>query len=355
MNEKQAKKWFLSCLAFLVAGLVLIALMMIIVDPYFHYHKPLSFLSYRLYEERYTNDGIARHFEYDALITGTSMTQNFKTSEMDDLFGTKAVKNTFSGAGYEELSENLERALSRNPNLKTVLLGLDQNGLLRAYDWRQYDDYPEYLYDDTPLNDASYLFNKSIIYHGVLPAITMTLTGQESTTMDEYSSWEDETGLRQVLYNYDRTTLEKRDGNYGEAEKAAVTKTITENVVNLANRYPDTTFYIFYPPYSICYFDAHSIHGTLPKELAAQQTATELLLTCPNVKLYNFFDQYDVICNLDYYSDAGHYDARVNSHILQWISEDVGLVTKDNYLEKSEKQKEFFLNFDYESIYENVE
>ena len=125
MNEKDAKKWFFSCLALLVSGLVFWALVMIITDPYFHYHKPLSFLSYRLYEERYTNDGIARHFDYDALITGTSMTQNFKTSEMDELLGTRAVKNTFSGAGYQELSENLERALQRNPDLKTVLMGLD--------------------------------------------------------------------------------------------------------------------------------------------------------------------------------------------------------------------------------------
>ena len=40
------------------------------MDPYFHYHGPFSSFSYRLYEERYINDGISRHFNYDAIITG---------------------------------------------------------------------------------------------------------------------------------------------------------------------------------------------------------------------------------------------------------------------------------------------
>ncbi len=352
MTEQQAKKWFCKCMGLLIAALAFVAVIMIAVDPYFHYHKPLSFLSYRMYEERYTNDGIARHFDYDALITGTSMAQNFKTSEMDALFGTHAVKNTFSGAGYQELSENLSRALARNENLTTVLWAIDYNGLLRAYDWRQYNTYPDYLYDNNPLNDASYLWNKSIFYHGVLPALTMTLSGTPSTTMDEYSSWSEETGLQYILYAYDRNNLEKLSPDYGEAEQAAVTRTITENVVNLVNQYPDTTFYIFYPPYSIFYWDALSVHGTTLKEISAEQTATELLLSCPNVKLYNFFDQYDVICNPDYYSDPGHYDARVNSMILQWIANDTGRITKDNYLEKLQKEKEFFLQYDYDSIYQ---
>ena len=67
MEEKQAKKWFLKCTVALLIILVLVAAVMIIVDPYFHYHKPFSFLSYRLYEERYVNDGISRNFDFDAM------------------------------------------------------------------------------------------------------------------------------------------------------------------------------------------------------------------------------------------------------------------------------------------------
>lgn len=355
-EEQKAKKWFTGCLLALAAALIFAALTILIVDPYFHYHKPFSFLSYRLYEERYTNDGISRHFDYDAMITGTSMAQNFKPSEMDALFGTSSVKETFSGAGYAELSDNLRRALARNENLKTVLWTLDYNGLLREYDWAQYENYPTYLYDDNPFNDVSYLFNKSIFYHGVLPNISMTLNQTGSTTMDEYSSWERETGLAAILGSYDRNHVNTDvPTDFGEEEYEMVKKTISTNVTDIVNSYPDTAFYIFYTPYSICYWDSLNIKGTINRQISAETVATELLLECPNVKLYNFYDQYDVICNPDHYSDDGHYSAEINSRILKWISQDVGLVTKENYLEKLDQEKEFYTNYDYDSIYQEIE
>lgn len=58
----------------------------------FHYHAPLKFLSYPLVNERYQNNGIVRHFDYDSVITGTSMTENFKTSEAQKLFGSDFIK-----------------------------------------------------------------------------------------------------------------------------------------------------------------------------------------------------------------------------------------------------------------------
>lgn len=356
MEETLAKKWFIKSIAALLGVLLLIALTVIIIDPYFHYHKPFSFLSYRLYEERYINDGISRHFTFDAMITGTSMAQNFKPSEMDALLGTNSVKETFSGAGYQELSENLERALYRNTHLKTVLWVVDYNGFLRDSDWKQYDSYPTYLYDDNPLNDVSYLFNKSILYHGVLSNLRMTVSGEESTTMDDYSSWVRESGLDAILRSYDRENVNKNvETGFGSQEKEKVTETITTNITDLIQRYPDVTFYVVYPPYSICYFDALVLKGTLARQLQAEKTATELLLACPNVKLYNFFDQYDIICNTDLYCDDGHYSGEVNSLMLQWIAQDTGRITKENYLEKLEAEWEFYQNYDYESIYAGLQ
>ncbi|MDE7268271.1 MAG: hypothetical protein K2N89_12465, partial [Lachnospiraceae bacterium] len=136
------RKWFIGCLSMIILITLVIVAVAWIVDPYFHFHKPFSFLSYRLYEERYTNDGISRHFEYDTIITGTSMAQNFKPSEADEIFGVKSVKETFSGAGFRELSQNLERALKRNDNLKTVIWSVDFNALIRDKDYDIYSGYP---------------------------------------------------------------------------------------------------------------------------------------------------------------------------------------------------------------------
>ena len=356
MEQQAAKKWFQKCILVLLLLLVLIVAVVVFVDPYFHYHKPFDFMSYRLYEERYINDGIGRHFDYDAIITGTSMAQNFKPSEMDALFGTRAVKMPFSGAGYAELSENLDRALARNGNVKMVLWAVDYNGLLRSYDWQQYENYPTYLYDNNPFNDVSYVLNKSILYHGVMPSVLMSLTGQPRTTMDEYSSWVNETGLEHIMLSYDRNNVNiPATVDFGETEKQTVIQTIENNFVDLIEKYPDTEFYLFYTPYSICYWDALNIKGTIQRQTEAEKLATEMLLQYPNVKLYNFFDQYEVICNPDYYNDDGHYSAEINSRILGWMAEGTGLLTQDNYEERLKEEQNFYLSYDYDSIYRELE
>ena len=356
MEQQIAKKWFRNCLMMLAGLLLFVALVVVLVDPYFHYHKPFSFFSYRLSEERYINDGILRHFDCNAVITGTSMAQNFKTREMDALLGTNSVKVPFSGAGYQELSQNLDRALERNGQLKTVLWAIDYNGLLREYDWQKYDDYPGYLYDDNPFNDTMYVFNKSILYHGLLPVVTMSLLGEPGTTMDEYSSWRNETGLAHIMLSYDRENVKlAKEREFGEKEYGIVTETIQKNIVDLVNKYPDTEFILFYTPYSICYWDALNLKKTMFRQTEAEKAATQMLLKCPNIKLYNFFDQHDVICNTDYYNDDGHYSSEVNSMILRWIAEDTGRVTEENYLEKIEEERAFYGNYDYESIYRTLE
>ena len=41
-----------------------------------------------------------------------------RRGEVDALFGVESVKGTFSGAGYKELSENLDRALKAQAGVK---------------------------------------------------------------------------------------------------------------------------------------------------------------------------------------------------------------------------------------------
>lgn len=349
-----SKKWCIRCLVTLLSCLVIIAALVWIVDPYFHFHKPFSFIKYRLSNERYINDGISRHFDFDAMVTGTSMTQNFKPSEVDELFGTQCVKESFSGASYHEINDNLERALKRNDDLKLVIRSIEYNALIGKADYMTYSDYPTYLYDDNPWNDVNYIFNKDILYHGLLTNLQMTLLGAESTSMDAYSSWNKETGLVHILETYDRVEYKnnpREDTYITEEEKQMVVDTITKNFVEIANKYPDTTFYLFYTPYSICYWESSIFSNHMESLFEAEEIATSILLECPNIKLYNFFNQYDVITNVNNYRDKEHYSAEINSQILQWMKDDTGLLTKDNYLDRLEEEKAFYRSYDYESIY----
>ena len=87
MEKKTWKKFLIQELT--ITGLLLIAVAGLVayVDPFFHYHAPIDGFSYIMDNERYQNDGITRNFEYDALITGTSVSENFRASLVDELFG----------------------------------------------------------------------------------------------------------------------------------------------------------------------------------------------------------------------------------------------------------------------------
>lgn len=347
-----AEKWFKRSICILAAAVALAVLMVWVVDPYFHFHKPFPFISYHLYEERYINDGISRNFDYDAIVTGTSMAQNFRTTEIDALFGTNCVKETFSGAGYMELSANLERALERNGNLRTVIWAMDYNALFREADWDREEEYPDYLYDDSIWNDTMYIFNKDMWYSAMSKNILMTLLRIPSTTMDEYSSWaEKPSGVQYVIGHYHRYPFVEFIPFTGEGQEM-VRENVQKNFVDLVNKYPDTLFYIFYTPYSILSWDSVSQEGMLELQLGAEEIATELLLECPNVRLYNFNDNRELINNMDNYRDKEHYNAEVNSWILQWMKDGVGLVTKENYERRLAQDREYFLNYDYESMYQ---
>jgi len=346
------KKWFITTLGATAAVLLLILLAMVVVDPYFHYHGPVPGISYRMNKERYINRGIARNFEYHAVITGSSMNQNFKTSLADELFGTRSVKIPFSGAGFEEIRENLEVALNSGNDIEFVLWGLDYNGLNRDYDWQGYEEYPEYLYDRNLFNDVSYVWNKTILFEGLIHNLMMTLQGEESTSFDEYSSWDVGGGWDQISKTYDREEFRPEEPILPE-EVLRVTKNIRENIVELANAYPDTRFILFYTPYSALYWESIYRFGWLEKQLDLEKIATELMLTCENIELYSFSRETEITGNVENYRDKEHYVDEINDLILHWIAEGRGRVTEENYLDLIEWQREYYSNYDYDVLYES--
>lgn len=352
MNQDQEKRWFFKFIFSFLTGMIAIILFTVIVDPYFHYHAPIDGISYRLYEERYTNDGISRHFEYDTIITGTSMNQNFKPSEWDALTGSKTVKLPYSGGSYYEISNGLRRAIKYQEKLDTVIWGLDYDSFIHEYDYDGYGNYPEYLYDDNLWNDTSYVLNKSILYHGTVFNILKTLSGEASTTMDEYSSWNLGYGMEAIMRSYIRPEDKKEmQSGLTEDEKRQVKENIQKNIVDLANENPQITFYLFYTPYSIVYWDELYRNGLTEKQFEAEAMVTEILLECPNIKLYNFYDNYELICDTDNYKDKGHYVAEVNSWILRWLNNGEYLVDQQNWQNTLKENREFYLHYDYDIIF----
>lgn len=352
MKRRNTRSWITTILFVLATMLAGMAILTIIIDPYFHYHAPLDGVKYRLYEQRYINDGIGRHFEYDAVITGNSLSENFKTTEFDALFGTKSIKLPYSGAGYKEIWGNLDLALGRNGGVEKVLVALDYDDLIRDKDWVRYEDYPEYLYDDSLWNDTSYWWNKDVFYHGTLYNLLMTLKGSESTSFDEYSAWEYNTGGTKVMRLVEQILPPEEIGKveYTEEDEKRIKENIRENILSVTEKYPDTEFLLFFTPSSIAQWCRWNNEARVPYRIQAEKTAIEELLSCGQIRLFCFFEKEEWVCNLDNYSDTIHYTPAINSQILQYIKAGEYELTKENYEEHIERTGEFYSAYDYLSL-----
>lgn len=350
------KKFFIVCLSIIVFLLIIICGLNIIVDPYFHYHAPLDNYGYRFYHdrERYINDGILKHYEYNALIIGNSMVQNFKTSEFDEIFGVNSIKTAFPGASFKEVDQNVRTALKYNKNCKTIIRCIDDNKLLDNKDSMSYPTYPTYLYDNNIFNDFKYLLNKDILKNSINILNDLLSKKNPTTSFDDYGYWNDyfTFGVDAILKEYDRPLKSDIEYNLTEKDVLTITETINQNVIETAKNYPDVNFYLFITPYSIIYWDTLNQRGLLNKQIQAQKLAIEIMLECPNIKLFSFFEKTDIICNLNNYKDPGHYSAEINSLMLQYMKNNTYLLTKNNYQDYINNISTFFNNYNYDSIFE---
>ena len=351
-----SRKWIIEFLA--VCGILLggLGAITVIIDPYFHYHKPLDSLQYPISNERYQNNGIVKHFEYDAVITGTSMTQNFKTSEFDEIFHVNSVKVPFSGASYKEINDNLTIAVESNPNIKIILRGLDYNRLLDEKNEMRYDMdfYPWYLYDDVPYNDVKYIFNKTVLFQTTLGVLEYTRDGGKTTDFDEYSNWMECSTFGKETVDATYTRADRIDvlEQLSTEDYKNINENVTQNITELADAHPEIDFYLFFTPYSIYYWDSLNQMGILEKQLEAEKYVIELLLLHDNIHLFSFFTEFDMICNLDNYKDIAHYGENVNSQILLWMLEGKHEITRENYQEYCQVMKNFYTNYDYDALFE---
>lgn len=347
------KVWFGGTLAATFGVLAVFAGYIITIDPFFHYHGPLKSLAYTIDNSRYQNDGIVKHFRYDTLITGSSMTSNFKTTECDAIFGGSSVKTPFHGGTLKEINDHLQAAIRANPDLHTVIRCLDESNFAQDKDFVNYEGIPYYLYDKNPFNDTEYIFNKNVFMLSDTVLVD-TAEGGQTTSFDEYLRWAEqyEYGKEAVLAFYGRPGPGTYEKKLSDEERETVLGNIRQNVTDTARENPNITFYYYFSPYSICYWDVEVVRpGKLEWYMDLQRTVIEEILSCENIRLFAFDDNTELTCDLDNYKDPSHYSSEINTRILQWMKEGRGRLTEDNYLAYLQRLYEFYGAYDYESIY----
>ena len=246
-------------------------------------------------------------------------------------------------------------AIRENPNLNLVVRGIDPIWFITDENWQGYEEYPEYLFDDIVWNDVNYLYNKEILWNDVIGEVVRTIRREPVDTFDDVAKNDTSPGRDAVLEGYERPEREYTQNSQKETDAffELMDANLTKNVLSVVEENPDVTFYLFFPPYSICWWDSlhQSGEDILTRRIDMEQAAIEKLLGHDNVRLFSFFNNYALVCNLDNYVDEVHYSNRVSDQILQWMKDGEYELTEDNYLEYIAEIRTFYTQYDYDSMF----
>lgn len=332
--------------------LLIFAAIIFISDPFFHYHKLWFGLKPVSLFETYGNSGMIKNFEYDSIVVGSSLTQNFRASWFSETFNCNAIKATYSSGNTKNYNYIFELAFkNKKRKIENIFLGLDIYALMSDSN-KTLKPLPLFLYDRDPFNDVSYLLNKEIMMTAALPSIAnKVLNLGEAINIDELYAWEFDYAFSKdvVLKNHVRSTISpETDIN---KRLLQCQQNLEKNIIPFIKNNPDTQFYVFFPPYSIVYWDNTIRSGELSATFAILEYTLQELLQYENVTIYYFQNIEEIITNLDNYMDYLHYSLDINKFMLECMANGKYLITKENYIEELEKMKMIATNYDYEALF----
>ena len=344
-----SKTYIKKTIKYLAIVLLVIAVVMIVIDPFTHFHMPLFGMGTVATDERTALIGIAKNDTYETAIIGSSMSENFIDSWFEDgKFGKSADKFCLQGAHFDDYEIILDEVIT-HPELKNIVFCLD-NYILTDDPSEQEVTIPEYLYNNSVLDDSHYIWNKSALTEFVPMFIVNNI--MEHGSDDNAYVWENlfPYGKAAALASYmayrpdgpkDREPYDQYFEN-ADLFLSKFTKYIEER--------PDVTFYVYAPPYSILFWDYSILNGRLEAEICLLERVYGKLLDYDNVKLYYFQNETDIITNLDNYRDYSHYKQAINYYVYTRMRDGKNLLTKDDYYDTLLRMFEYASSYDYNSI-----
>ncbi|MCR4651059.1 MAG: SGNH/GDSL hydrolase family protein [Lachnospiraceae bacterium] len=341
----------------LILYIVLLAipvLAVVIFDPYYHYHKPLKGLKAVLYEKEYQVVGTLDHFDYDAVIAGSSVAENYNNSWFDEIFGVKSVKAIRSYGATADLCSFLDRAYEDH-DLKMVFYNLDPSSLKVDPEVTfESSGCPMYLYDDNILNDVKYIYNKDVIFEKIPYMLAKSFSDYDEGESYNWGRWK-HFDLEMCISQYYRhpSVTPMQEASYrDEAGEANIT--LIENIVSA---HPETKFIIFTPPYSMLWWDNAYREGDTEMYLRLLDFAVKRLSTYDNVRFFMFSGDRDVVLNIENnYMDTLHFSPEINRYMVDRMSRGEMEVDTANISEEIEKLRQMAYEIPEELIkpYEDV-
>ena len=248
-KKMQAKRWLAGFLGIFLAGLAGCMALVIWVDPFFQYHKPLAWFPYLVDNQVNQNPGLAKHMDYDGILIGSSMTASFNTDWFEELMGMKTQKLSYNGSYPKDLSNIMQLVFdAKGDQVKAVYMAVDQSTFSADPEETKFP-VTDYLYDDNVFNDVPYLLNKDVLLNYILRPLADRKDASDWAELYK-PWWTDEYYNKANVLMYYEAAEEKQEEEALAADyfKDAVEENLQKNILPYIEAHPETEFYIFYPP-----------------------------------------------------------------------------------------------------------
>ena len=338
------RKIFILTFSSCIAVILLLAFFTYTANKFkFNSDRPMDGIPGRLYSS------IAiKKFNFNAIIAGSSMSQCFKCSEFDSAFGNKSIKLTLSAC-----------------NIAEIRFLLDSAGRYHKIDRVMFDLSPMFLHIEQTLSNIEqgyygensdwFLFRKSFSFDFFTEAfefVSRMCRGKvKYTNWDDIYRWDktrrcaEKYFAKDVLYKAYTPSDYSSDKLIKKAEK-----NIADHLLPLLEKYSDTEFLIFFPPFSIMKY-----RGLNTDEyIKFKSRYIDVLLHAKNVKIYDFETAFQITGDFNNYKDLMHYSSKINSWMISCMKKGDYLVTRENKDILLEKFRSRISAYDYQKAYDRL-
>lgn len=324
-KKKYSSKRFITIfsIVFLVA-LMCIGLISYIVDPFFQFRaKPDTryFLN-----PRFVTGGLAKNYDYNVVVLGSSMTQNFNLNILRSIdVDCKPVK--LSTGGMNTVEMEYIYSFIKKEKVKTFIINIDIPQFNSTFEEVRY---PQYLYENGVVNKLKYLYGYETFVRFMPIDIGLTFYLKDKSNL---------TPKYDMKTNIDNVGNTSLDVDYGanyvkqlylsgqtvsdqslEGIKLRMQTRLDSMLVRMSpDRYPDAEYIFVMPPYSALYWYHAKQHGYYNEFMQFTRYIEHSISKYNNVRIAFFFD-IDEITNLDYYADITHFNTVISDKILENIN-----------------------------------
>jgi hypothetical protein len=284
------RRWnYLRCYATATVGCLLaVTAANWLIDPLHFYHRP--FLHHTFIDnQRSQNPGLAKNYDYDAVIIGSSHTENFSPRQIESVLGWQALPLSISGSTAREQRLILEKSLGTG-RVRHVLS-----------------------------RDTLDFSRRALVGKGPRDLETLHAWSQKFVFSEDrvIAAWRQECAAR------DRK-VRKIGASLRRPAREALFENVQTNLAAIVKSHPDVTFHLFFPPYSILmYVDDFAIaEDRFAQRLEFKAEIVRSLERSGNCRLYDFETAFEVTHDLNNYKDLSHYDRRINDFIVESIARD---------------------------------